>query len=111
MKKDVSGYTEWLFSRALKKSGNLTDAEELTQEVLLAALAYQGRGGEIVHMPSWLSSTLSHKWNDMLRRKYRLPMVSIDRISERADEGETRMYRLRSRCAGRWRICPSSSGR
>ncbi|MCI8554876.1 MAG: hypothetical protein HFJ80_08035 [Clostridiales bacterium] len=51
MKKDVSGYTEWLFSRALKKSGNLTDAEELTQEVLLAALAYQGRGGEIVHMP------------------------------------------------------------
>ena len=60
MKNELSNYTERLFSIALKKSGNLTDAEDLTQEVLLAALAYQKRGGVISNMPSCLSSVLSH---------------------------------------------------
>ena len=45
MKNEISNNIEYLFSVALKKSGNLTDAEDLTQEVLLAALSYLNRGG------------------------------------------------------------------
>lgn len=82
MKNEISNYLEDLFSAALKKSGSLEEAEDLTQEVLLAALAYQNRGGEITSMRPWLLSTLDHKWNDMLRRKYKLPMISIDMISD-----------------------------
>lgn len=82
MEHEILNYAEYLFSAALKKSGNLSDAEDLTQETMLAALAYQNRGGEIANMQSWLSSTLNHKWADMLRHRYKLPTVSIDAVSE-----------------------------
>lgn len=86
MKHEILNHTEYLFSAALKRSGNLDDAEDLTQEVLLAALVYQSRGGEISNMRAWLLSTLDHKWNDMLRKKYRLPVVSIDMVSDEVEE-------------------------
>lgn len=86
MTNNISNYIEYLFSLALKKSGSLTDAEDLTSEVLLAALSYINRGGIITNMHSWLSSTLNHKWNDMLRKKYKFPTVSIDAIAEQPDE-------------------------
>lgn len=86
MKQEILNYTEYLFSAALKRSGNLDDAEDLTQEVLLAALVYQSRGGEISNMRAWLLATLEHKWNDMLRKKYRLPVVSIDMVSDEVEE-------------------------
>lgn len=88
MNNEIVNYTKYLFSAALKKSGNLEDAEELTQEVLLAALAFQGRGGEIGNMRSWLASTLNHKWCDLLRQKYKLPAISIDVVPEEAVEME-----------------------
>lgn len=58
------------------------DAEDLTQDTLLAAHQYLYRGGEITNMKYWLTSTLSHKWNDKLRQKYKLPTVSIDMIAD-----------------------------
>lgn len=88
MKHEILNYAEYLFSAALKKSGNLSDAEDLTQETLLAALAYQNRGGEIANMQSWLAATLNHKWADMLRRRYKLPTVSIDAVTEEPWEEE-----------------------
>lgn len=88
MNNEIVNYTKYLFAAALKKSGNLEDAEELTQEVLLAALAFQKRGGEIGNMRSWLSSTLNHKWYDTLRQKYKLPAISIDMAPEEAVEME-----------------------
>lgn len=86
MKNEITNYAEYLLSAALKKSGNLTDAEDLTQEVLLAALSYLNRGGIITNMQSWLSSTLNHKWSDMLRKKYKFPTVSIDMVSDELEE-------------------------
>lgn len=82
MEDEILKHTKHLFSIALKKTGNLEDAEDLTQEVLLAAISYLNRGGEITNLPSWLSSTLNHKWNDMLRKKYKLPTISIDVVAE-----------------------------
>ncbi|NLA77856.1 MAG: RNA polymerase sigma factor [Clostridiales bacterium] len=83
---EIQKYTEYLFRVALKKCGNLTDAEDLTQEVLLAALQYPR---EISDIKSWLSMVLNHKYYDMLRRRYKLPTVSIDLIPEEAEPWET----------------------
>jgi len=68
-----------LFSAALGKCGNFQDAEDLTSEVLLAALNYPK---EIRDIKAWLSMVLNHKYYDMLRRKYKLPTVSIHVLSE-----------------------------
>ena len=72
---------KFLFSAALKKCGNFEDAEDLTSETLLAALKYPR---EIKDIKKWLSGVLNHKYYDMLRRKYKLPTVSINlsRIAE-----------------------------
>ena len=82
MKNEINNYVEYLFALALHKCGNLHDAEDLTQDTLLAAYQYIRRGGEIANMKYWLTSTLSHKWNDKLRKKYKLPTISIDMIPD-----------------------------
>lgn len=86
MKKEINNYVEYLFALALHKCGNLHDAEDLTQDTLLAAYQYLHRGGEIANMKYWLTSTLSHKWNDKLRKKYRLPTISIDMIPDDVED-------------------------
>ena len=86
MNNEINNYIEYLFALALHKCGNLHDAEDLTQDTLLAAYQYLRRGGEIANMKYWLTSTLSHKWNDKLRKKYRLPTVSIDMIPDDVED-------------------------
>ena len=82
MEKQIENYIEHLFSLALKKCGNFADAEDLTQEVLLAAYVYTEKGGNIADIKSWLSGTLNHKYYDMLRKKYKMPLISIDLVPE-----------------------------
>ena len=83
---EIQKYTEYLFRIALKKCGDINDAEDLTQEVLLTYLNYRG---EISNIKSWLYSVLSHKYNDMLRKKYKLPIVSIDVIPDETEIWDT----------------------
>ena len=85
MKNEITKYVEYLFALALKKCGDVNDAEDLTQETLLAAFQYANRGGTVSNMKYWLTSVLSNKWNDMLRKKYRLPLVSVDIIPDIED--------------------------
>lgn len=82
MDEEILKYADYLFSFALKKCGNLCDAEDLASETILAAYEYLNRGKTISNVKAWLSSTLSHKWNDILRKKYKLPTVSIDIIPD-----------------------------
>lgn len=82
---EIQNHMEYLFRVALKKCGNLNDAEDLTQEVLLAALQYPK---EIADIKSWLCIVLNNKYYDMLRRKYKLPTVSIDLVPEEAETWE-----------------------
>jgi len=88
MENKITNYIEYLFAIALQKCGNIQDAEDLAQEVMLAALTYERRGGMIENPKSWLSSTLNHKFNDRLRRKYNLPTISIDEISDDISQDE-----------------------
>lgn len=85
MKNEIIKYAEYLFNLALKKCGDVNDAEDLTQDTLLAAFQYINRGGEISNVKYWLSSVLSNKWNEYLRKKYKLPLVSMDVIIDNDD--------------------------
>ena len=85
MENEITKYVEYLFALALKKCGDVNDAEDMTQETLLAACQFINRGGTISHMKYWLTSVLSNKWNEALRKKYRLPLVSVDVIPDIED--------------------------
>lgn len=82
---EIEKYMEYLFSVALKKCGSIEDAEDLSQEVLLVALKYDK---PVANEKAWLSSVLNHKYYDMLRKKYKLPTVSIDLLPEAAEPVE-----------------------
>ena len=75
--KDLENHIEFLLSAALQKCGNIYDAEDLTQETLLAALSYMARGKEIQDVKAWLLVVMGRKFNDMLRKRYKQPIVSI----------------------------------
>lgn len=83
---------DYLLTLAMKKCDSVSDAEDITQETVLAFLAFVKRG-EIPSNPrAWLISVLNRKFNDLLRRKYRLPTVTLradfDVLSEQpADDG------------------------
>lgn len=85
-KENLTEYAEYLLKIALYKAGNIHDAEDLVQDTLLAALAYLDSGKTIENPKAWLSSVLSRRFYDSIRRKYRKPTVSIDVVTEFAEE-------------------------
>ena len=76
-KNNLSEQTEFVLSLAIAKCGDLQDAQDVTQEVLIAVLCFIEKGGTIENMRAFLSAILNRKYYDMLRRKYRLPTVAI----------------------------------
>lgn len=86
---NLEQHMNYLFSAALKKCGNFQDAEDLTSEVLLAALSCPK---EIKDVKSWLSGVLNHKYYDMLRKKYKQPIVSINLMEEALLQYEPEAY-------------------
>ena len=84
--KNIENYIEFLLSAALQKCDNIYDAEDLTQETLLAVLSYMARGKDIKDMKAWLLVVMGRKFNDMLRKKYRQATVSIGEDFDIIDE-------------------------
>ena len=83
---EAQKWIEQLLPQALSKCGNMADAEDLVQETLLVAIAYQASGRAIEEMGAFLHTVLHRKFYDQLRRKYRLPTVSIAMGEELADD-------------------------
>lgn len=73
----IEDQMEFLLSAALRKCGNLQDAEDLAQETVLAALQYEAKGKHIDNIRPWLAAVLNRKYCDMLRRRYRRPFISF----------------------------------
>lgn len=84
--KELEDYIEFLLSAALQRCGNIYDAEDLTQETLLAALSYMARGKDIQDVKAWLLVVMGRKFNDMLRKRYKQPIVSIGDDFDIVDE-------------------------
>ncbi len=81
-KHELTQYADYLLKIAIGKCDNLNDAQDLTQDTLLAALAALEKGKEIIEPMKWLSTVLNRKYYDMLRSKYRRPTVCIDMVGE-----------------------------
>ncbi len=84
--KELEQEIDFLLSQALQKCGNSYDAEDLTQETLLAALRYLNSGRTIENMRGWLLTVLNRKFNDKLRQKYRQVTVGIGEDFDIIDE-------------------------
>lgn len=87
-RKELETQIEFLLSVALQKCGNIYDAEDLVQETLLSALAYLASGKNILKMRAWLLTVMNRKFNNALRRKYRLPLIGIGEGFDIAAEDE-----------------------
>lgn len=74
-KDEIIRYYDDLMRLAVSKCGSQTDAEDLVGDTMLAAFSYINKGGRIEHPKTWLANTLCHKYNDSLRKKYRMPIT------------------------------------
>ena len=82
-------YYDDLMRLAVSKCGSQTDAEDLVGDTMLAAFSYINKGGRIEHPKTWLANTLCHKYNDSLRKKYRMPItINFDDAPEIPAEEE-----------------------
>ncbi|MCH5348493.1 MAG: sigma-70 family RNA polymerase sigma factor, partial [Oscillospiraceae bacterium] len=77
-KENLTDHADFLLRYAARKCGNISDAQDLVQETLLAALTALEKGKVIDDPTAWLTVVLNRKYYDMLRRKYRKPVVSLD---------------------------------
>ena len=90
---EIMEYYDYLISLAMSKGNSQNDAEDLVGDTMLAAFAYMHRGGIIAHPKTWLVSTLCHKHNDNLRKKYRTPVtVCLDESLEIAEEEDDEYF-------------------
>lgn len=87
-KNQIETEIKYVLSAAIKKCGDLHDAEDLTQETILSALMHLEKGGIIEHPRAFLSMVLNHKYYDMLRRKCRIPTVSIGEDFDIVDDSD-----------------------
>ncbi len=83
---------EFLLSVAIRKCGDPYEAEDLTQDTLLAALVHLSKGKPIHDLRGWLLTVLNNKWNDRLRKKYRQPLVTFGEGFEIACEDEELLH-------------------
>ncbi len=74
---EIENHLDLLFSRALSKCGNLDEAEELMQETVLCALVYLAKGKKIDDLRAFLLTVMNRRYNDMLRKRYRHPVVRL----------------------------------
>lgn len=84
----IENEVEYILSVAMSRCGNIHDAQDLTQETFLSALLYQEKNGIIDNPRAFLSTLLNRKYYDMLRRKYRIPTVSIGEGFDLVDDAD-----------------------
>ena len=88
-KDEIIRYYDDLMRLAVSKCGSQTDAEDLVGDTMLAAFSYINKGGRIEHPKTWLANMLCHKYNDSLRKKYRMPItINFDDAPEIPAEEE-----------------------
>nr|MBQ4318036.1 RNA polymerase sigma factor [Clostridia bacterium] len=82
-------YHACILRLAESKCKNRSDAEDLVSDTYLAALEHIRRGGSIEYPKTWLANTFMHKWNDSLRKRYRMPtVVNFDTLHDACDGEE-----------------------
>lgn len=84
--KELENQTDFLLSAAVRKCGNLEDAQDITQDTMLSALVYISKGNVINDLRGWLLTVLNRTYYAMLRKKYKMATVTIGQDFDIADE-------------------------
>lgn len=74
-KEELTELADDLLHMAIIKCDSLEEAQDLTQSTLLEGLMAIRKGIEVEHAKSWLITVLNRKYYDLLRVKYRKPLV------------------------------------
>ena len=77
---ELEKYLDYVLKIAIVKCGNLEEAQDLCQETMFSALKYMANGNIINDIKAWLGGVMNRKFYDSLRKKYKLPTVSIQSI-------------------------------
>lgn len=95
-------YGDYLFNFAVGQIRNTTEAEDLVQETLLAALKSHDRFAGNCSERTWLVSILRHKICDHLRAKCRHPQVEIVSHDDDGDVDESLawLHESATQCVG-----------
>jgi RNA polymerase sigma-70 factor (ECF subfamily) len=85
----LHAYQDIVYSLALRMLKVPEDAEELAQDVFVAAHRHLGKITSDAHLLSWLRRTVCHRAIDRLRRRPLQPLVPLDATAEipAADSG------------------------
>lgn len=84
--KELENQIDFLLSAAVRKCGNLEDAQDITQETMLSALIYISKGNVINDLRGWLLTVLNRTYYAMLRKKYKMATVTIGENFDITDE-------------------------
>ena len=77
-KQEVIEYAEYTLKAAKYKCDTLEEAEDISQDVLLAMMLAIESGKIIENPKGWISSVLNNKHADFLRKKYNSPVTYIN---------------------------------
>ena len=82
-------YGQKLFDRAYYLLSNREDAEDLVQDVYVAAYSAKEQFQEKSNQLTWLMGILQHKVSDYYRKKYKgNPQVSLDHFFDHQNFGK-----------------------
>ncbi len=84
--KSCDEYLAYLYTTANHKYGDTEDMDVLVQDTMTAFIVKLRRGESIQYPKAFLASTLHHKYNDMLRAKYKSRIVSCDYFEDTTEE-------------------------
>ena len=74
-KNNLIEYADYLFRTALQKAQNITEAEDLVQDTLFAAISAIEKGKIIDNPKRWLLSVMNRRFYDKLRTKSLLEVL------------------------------------
>ena len=74
-------HADYLLGAAAGKCDSWDDAQDLVQAVLLEGLLAVRSGKKIDNARNWLVTVLNRRFYDMLREKYRKPLVFWGRLT------------------------------
>ena len=86
----VERYHKQAYNIAYRMTGNHADAEDLTQEAFIRAFRFFGQYKRELPFDSWLYKIMSNVFIDMLRRRPKAQIRSLDQPIA-TDDGETLM--------------------
>lgn len=93
----IRAYQDGVYTLALRMLKVPEDAEELAQDVFVAAHRHLGKIASEAHLLFWLRRTVCHRAIDRLRRRPRQPPLPLDATAEIA-AAETGADPLLERC-------------